>query len=292
MKRVHREPRNIANARRLAMAAAVTVSAAGCSAGSARVVLAGPDAPCAPAPGQVTTYDSHTADWGPLDEKTGRERNWNGALLADPPPHTDEYLRQWSVIAVIQVVSRAKPRLGSGADGDWAVFRPARVEVQKSVKGHPPTCVDIDVPGGVADGQRKETNADFAHQLDPGDRFVGLFAPGANGLQLWQLIAVEPDGTARMPYPYGNDLPPVGTGPSGGMVPGPLEKRSIINVDTWTLSEEALQPPPDLTPSAPDLAPTTTAQPSTSGSTTTAPSSWRSTPHTPLSTTPPRETAP
>ena len=77
------------------------------------------------------------------------------------PGTTDQVLQNWPAVAVVRVVSRASARYDSTADqstaqapgrghGSGGTVRPTQFAVERRLKGDPPDCLTLDVPGGTA----------------------------------------------------------------------------------------------------------------------------------------------
>lgn len=207
---------------------------------------------CEVASGQSSTYDG-ASDTIPLEEV----RSGNGYGPNGPTPISAYITKQYAAIAVLQVVSRARPLVAEGwsASGNplasvhdqladpnsGHVIRPARFAVTRLFTGTLPHCIDLDVLGGSI-GTRMDSSPLAPARFGVGDRMLGFFTTGPP-LTAEYLLPVDGTRTVHLPF----------------------SETEVIDVDRWT------PPTPPTTPrgvAAPPAIPTEGCPPAPGQSTT------------------------
>lgn len=165
------------------------------------------------------------------------------ASLDYPAGTTSELLNSYPLIALVQATTREKPVAVQGkgigalaADAvaaappavpgslSFRVVRPMTLQVVRELRGDLPTCLELAIPGGSADGFA-EFDPGFPRRIAVGEPMLAFFSgpdPSQSGPVLTLLVAAQPDGTFVLPF--GDGTP--------------------IEVATWTVPPYA--PPVDL----------------------------------------------
>jgi hypothetical protein len=156
---------------------------------------------------------------------------------------TDELLAQTRHVAVLEVVGRDLPVARSGPGypnavtiggsyprGDESdssvrdIVRPVRFRVTRVLKGTLPECLALDVPGGRAGTHRSLVDT-MPRVITPGDTVLAFLDDEMGGVRVplyaTELLKAAKDGTVRLPF----------------------GSQPVVDLDTWTLSDEARTPP-------------------------------------------------
>lgn len=133
-------------------------------------------------------------------------------------------LSRYPAIAEFKVVGRDAPHERTSSEGDQpemagspinaappgggrkdynlpTVSRALRLQTVKSYRGNVAQCIQVDLPGGEANGHRT-ADENYPRVINIGDTLLILFGPASDGTNLIpsEITAVAPDGSARLPF--------------------------------------------------------------------------------------------
>ena len=204
--------------------------------GAAETVQSGSDA-CPPADGPS---DDGLTDTAPLPAG-GRDAD---VIFESMFGTTTELLQSQDSLAVLTVVSRRPPVAvgaprnhgfgawpsgphatpapdGPGAD-NFAVVRPARLALTRTIAGSVPDCLDLDVPGGTAGAFRFDL-AEFPATFAAGDRVLAFVRRDGDLTWAGSMWKAGEDGSLTLP----------------------TTEREVVDLDTWAPELPPPLPPPD-----------------------------------------------